>query len=645
MKHLRTNTVSKQLTGSPEKERTALLDILVNQNENGIFYLENDILVYTNDAFAKVLNISKTSSQTNSILSFLTEKNKEKMKYGLRALIDAEIGEFCNDFLFENERGEQSYFSIQLKIHKREADKLTLIGSSHDITTRVLRNKKAQDSKAMFDALYVNIVDGILIYDYNKEIITDCNRAALKIFGHKRKEDFLKRNRFQFVPKTSPLFSGEEDMHEATRDHGIRVRNGEAFKTPGVFVRANGDHMIVHATVVPTFRAYGEAFIVFQDSTQRVLAKKTQRKLEKRYREIFDNSHEGIVYMNANTFTPILCNQQSMKLFGVSSFEEFSKLNPNEYIVDEKLIEGQRPIEFYASKMRETVETGRTESVYRIKSQTGEIIRASIVMICDNRDRKDPKVICFIRDVTNLHEARLAINEKNEELEKYITANLQLENFAYFASHDLQTPLRSIVSFTQLLNRSLKGKISETEQEYMDFIIASSKNMRNLVNDLLSYSRVNTTSINLEEVNVEDLLNQLCLELTSVIEEKNASIDLTHLTCNITADGTKLRQVFQNLITNAIKFSDAEKSPRIKVKCEETENHWQFSVADNGIGIHPDFQERIFLLFKRLHNNSEYEGTGIGLAMVKKIVEQHNGKIWLESTVGEGSTFYFTVKK
>jgi len=149
----------------------------------------------------------------------------------------------------------------------------------------------------------------------------------------------------------------------------------------------------------------------------------------------------------------------------------------------------------------------------------------------------------------------------------------------------------------------------------------------------------------LEEINVRELLNQLCQELTTVIEEKNAKIELKNLRCVIRADATKIRQVFQNLITNAIKFTSEEKTPEVLINCGENETHWTFSVADNGIGIHPDFQERIFLLFKRLHNNNEYEGTGIGLAMVKKIVEQHNGKIWLESAVGEGSTFYFTIKK
>lgn len=641
MKNLNSKHQNNQSSESFEKEDSTLFDILVRQNNNGIFYLENDILIYTNNAFAKVFNTTSSLMQGKSISEFTKGDNRIQMENGVGELKKGEE-EFEQDFLFESENGEITYFSIQLKIQSRTDEKVTIVGSSHDVTNRVLKSKKAKDSQAMFDALYANIVDGIMIYDYNREKITDSNESALEIFAYETREEFHKQSRFQFVPEFSDIFPG--NLLEQTKDHGMRVRNGEAFKTAGIFVKADGKHIIVHATVVPTFRTHGEAFIIFQDITLRMMAKKEQRISENRYREIFDNSHEGIIYMDANSFFPIMCNEQSLRIFGVDSFEEFSQLSPEEYLVDE-LIGGMGPGEFYSSKVREAVETGRSESTCRIKNKQGDIIRVLVVMMCDQTDNKDPKVISFVRDVTNLHEAKVALNEKNKELEKYIVANLQLENFAYFASHDLQTPLRSMISFTQLLKRSLKGKISKGEQEYMDFIIGSSKNMRNLVNDLLSYSRVNTTSINLEKVNVEDMLSQLCLELTAIVEEKNAQIKLQSLQREITADATKLRQVFQNLITNAVKFSNQEQSPEININCQEKEDHWLFSVSDNGIGIHPDFQERIFLLFKRLHSNSEYEGTGIGLAMVKKIVEQHDGKIWLESAIGEGSTFYFTIKK
>jgi len=169
--------------------------------------------------------------------------------------------------------------------------------------------------------------------------------------------------------------------------------------------------------------------------------------------------------------------------------------------------------------------------------------------------------------------------------------------------------------------------------------------MRGLVNDLLSYSRVNTTKINLSDVNINYLLEELQSELASIIQEKKAEIVLRNIPEKVYADSMKLKQVFQNLITNALKFTKKGVASKIRITCKEQATQWLFSVKDNGIGIAPEFQDKIFLLFKRLHGNTDYEGTGIGLAMVKKIIEQHNGEIWLDSEEGEGATFWFTIKK
>lgn len=222
---------------------------------------------------------------------------------------------------------------------------------------------------------------------------------------------------------------------------------------------------------------------------------------------------------------------------------------------------------------------------------------------------------------------------------------MQLENFAYLASHDLQTPLRSIISFTQLLEKRLGSKLNKEESEYLEYIVQSGKNMRSLINDLLSYSRVNTTKINPSEINLRKLLFSVCTDLSSDIKDKEAYVEILEVPEMMVADETKIKQIFQNLLMNAIKFSRKGIAPEVKVNCLDMNTHWQFSIADNGIGIEPEYREKIFLLFKRLHVLTEYEGTGIGLAMVKKLVEQHEGKIWLESEFNEGSTFYFTVKK
>lgn len=237
------------------------------------------------------------------------------------------------------------------------------------------------------------------------------------------------------------------------------------------------------------------------------------------------------------------------------------------------------------------------------------------------------------------------LNQKNKELEKYIESNLQLENFAYIASHDLKAPVRTIVSFSQLLRKSAAEKLNKDEKDFLDFIIGATHNMQHLIEDLLTYARVNTQEHQTTTVNIGHLLSDIEGDLFAMINETEAKIAFKHYPATIQGDPTKLRRLFQNLIQNAIKFRRSGIAPEVQIEGIEQEKDWLFSVKDNGIGIEKAFYDKIFLLFRKLHNIGVYKGTGIGLALCKKIVEHHNGKIWLESVLGEGTTFYFTIKK
>lgn len=237
------------------------------------------------------------------------------------------------------------------------------------------------------------------------------------------------------------------------------------------------------------------------------------------------------------------------------------------------------------------------------------------------------------------------VNEKNQELQQYIDSNMQLENFAYIASHDLKEPLRTVGNFAELLKKRYADVLDQSGQEYLDFIVGGAKNMNHLIEDLLTYSRVTNQEHTLEEINLPDLLALIKHGISNFIEEKQATIQYEGIPSMLIANRTKLKQLFQNLIVNGIKFHKKETKPEIKIIAKEKEELWQFEIRDNGIGIDPDYHEKIFLLFKKLHGKKEYQGTGIGLALCKKIVEQHSGNIWVESTPGEGTSFFFTLKK
>ncbi|MFL7790843.1 MAG: ATP-binding protein [Anaerolineae bacterium] len=225
------------------------------------------------------------------------------------------------------------------------------------------------------------------------------------------------------------------------------------------------------------------------------------------------------------------------------------------------------------------------------------------------------------------------------ELER---SNKELEQFAYIASHDLQEPLRMVTSYLQLLERRYKGQLDESADDFIAYAVDGAARMQMLIQDLLTYSRVSTRARPFESVNCNDVLKHALTNLEIAIEESGAVTTFDDLP-TVMADATQLTQVFQNLVSNAIKFSKKEVPPRIHISAERKGAKWLFVVRDNGIGIAPEHTERVFLIFQRLHTREEYPGTGIGLAVCKKIVERHGGHIWVKSELGNGSRFYFTI--
>jgi PAS domain S-box-containing protein len=241
-------------------------------------------------------------------------------------------------------------------------------------------------------------------------------------------------------------------------------------------------------------------------------------------------------------------------------------------------------------------------------------------------------------DITERKKAEEALKEYSMNLKR---SNEDLERFAYIASHDLQEPLRNVVSFSQLLSRRYKEKISADADEYIGYIVEGGKRMQALVQDLLEYSRVNTRGQAFEPVVCEEIVERVTRNLQSQIQESDAVI-ITDPLPRVMADPSQIYLVFQNLIANAIKFRRENIQPHIRISAERADGMWKFAVRDNGIGIDPAFYTRIFEIFQRLHTREKYPGTGVGLAIVKRIIERHGGEIWVESETGKGSTFSFT---
>ncbi len=329
----------------------------------------------------------------------------------------------------------------------------------------------------------------------------------------------------------------------------------------------------------------------------------------------------------------IYANDALYKMYGYNKDDFFKILSFIDIVVpeDRERLRKQLSKRLSGTEMSDTGETA-------IICKDGHIINIEYsVKTIKIEDRM--QTLSVIRDITTRKQSEEELKHKAEEL---IRSNKELEQFAYVASHDLREPLRTISSYVQLLESRYKNKLDDDADEFIKYTVEGVQRMDKLINDLLSYSRVRKTN-EMEWVDCSAIIKTVITNINDVIHENNVKIVVDTLP-KIKSNALQMTQLFQNLITNAIKFH-SDKPPEIHISATEREKEWLFSISDNGIGIDEKYAKKIFVVFQRLHSRSEYEGTGIGLAICKKIVEQHGGEIWFESKINQGTTFYFTIKK
>jgi light-regulated signal transduction histidine kinase (bacteriophytochrome) len=244
----------------------------------------------------------------------------------------------------------------------------------------------------------------------------------------------------------------------------------------------------------------------------------------------------------------------------------------------------------------------------------------------------------ILAELSAVRAANTSLETRTADLQR---SNSELEQFAYVASHDLQEPLRKVASFCQLLQRRYAGRLDAKADEYIEHAVDGAKRMQALINDLLAFSRVGRTAQQREPVSCGLLLAQAWANLAPEVRRSHATIEQGELPV-VLGEASLLTAVFQNLLSNALKFR-GDRPPRISVSARRDGQYWLFSFADNGIGIDPQYADRIFVIFQRLHDRATYPGTGIGLAMVRKIIEYHGGRVWLDETATAGTRFCFTL--
>ncbi|MBW4509878.1 MAG: PAS domain S-box protein [Scytonematopsis contorta HA4267-MV1] len=395
--------------------------------------------------------------------------------------------------------------------------------------------------------------------------------------------------------------------------------------------------------------------IFFQDITPRKRAELALKAQEERWQLAIDGSNDGIWDYDLQTHQIFLSPRCFEILgYGGNEIETFDKWVSLVHPEDKQKL--QQAFEAHLNH-----QTSRYSCEYRMhcKDESYKWLLSRGQALWDEQG-VPIRAVGSVTDITDRKLAQFALQQAKQDLEikvKERTAQLQqsleelersnkeLENFAHIASHDLQEPLRAITAYTHLLKEEYSSNFDADAQEYMSFITDGAARMRQLIQDLLSYSRVNKRELILTSVDCNFIINQVINNLKVSIAESHATITYDSLP-TVNADRNQLVQLFQNLISNAIKFRGSEE-PKIHicalVSTQELKNCWLFSVRDNGIGIKSQYLERIFEIFRRLHTYDELPGTGIGLAICKKIVEHHDGRIWAKSEFGSGTTFYFTL--
>jgi PAS domain S-box-containing protein len=358
-----------------------------------------------------------------------------------------------------------------------------------------------------------------------------------------------------------------------------------------------------------------------------------RKKAETRFRALLESAPDAMVIVNSDGFIE-LANTRTERLFGYSRLELVGQsvdvlvpqdLRGGHFAHRDRFFADPRPREMGAGFDLMAVRKDGTQFPVEISLSPlegpGEI-----------------SVTAAIRDVGERKRSEQQLSEKMTELRQ---SNEALEQFAHIASHDLQEPLRMVASYTQLLSKRYKGRLDADADEFIAYAVDGTQRMKRLIEDLLVYSRAGRSAPAAKELDSEDALREALGNLQAAIEESEAQVTWNALP-KVTAAELQLVQLFQNLVGNAIKYRGA-RVPRILVAARNTATEWIFSVADNGIGIEAKYFDRVFVIFQRLHGRGEYEGTGIGLAICKRILQQQGGRIWVESEFGTGSTFYFAL--
>lgn len=495
-----------------------------------------------------------------------------------------------------------------------DGDIIGMVGITLDITERKRSEEELKKSRKFFETVIENIPDTITLRDSEQRFVL-ANQAYCNITGVTKHE-----------------IIGKKGEYKETNDKVFQT--GRMIESPELtYTGVDGVRHYVHSKKVPLTDESGNithVLTISRDITERKRAEEKIRQAEKEWRDSFNSLGDAMIVVDTN-FVIERVNKAAEELVG----------KPKEEIIGMKCYNVFHNIDNPARNcpLKKSLKTKKVETVERYEQKFGRYFSGKSSPILDENG-EIIKSVYLMRDITERKRAEKELEKYTKELER---VNQDLEDFTSTVSHDLKAPLRSIQAFNTLLMEDYADTLDETGRGYLNKVKGAVERMSVQIEDLLTLSRVGRKFIEIETVDMNELLEEIKTDISARIEERGGEVVVGKLP-PISTQRIWLKELFTNLIDNGLKFNRADK-PKVEVSCEEREQDYLFKVEDNGIGIEEKYLDKIFMLFERLHSLSEYEGTGAGLAICKKIVEGLGGALRVESKPGEGSTFCFTMDK
>jgi PAS domain S-box-containing protein len=524
-------------------------------------------------------------------------------------------------------------------IRDARGDVVSCLEIVRNITERKQAEEALRQSREELRKMFESVTDGIMVTDF-KGVITEANQGTMEMHGFASKDELVGRNALKLV--------APRDRERMTNSMREALKQGTVRGVEHTLLKADGSEFPAELSTSVLKDASGNAvahITIVRDITERKRMEESLRDSEEKLRKIFESVTDGISVIDLKgRITEV--NQRAVEMHGFSSKDRllgksaFELVAPRDH---EKITANMKKaikqgaiigVEYTLLKADGSEFPGEL-STSALKDASGNVLgHITIVRDITERKRAEEEREALLQDIT----------KSNQKLE---AANKELQDFVYVASHDLREPLRKISSFGTLLQDSLKGKLDEDQQENFEFMIDGAQRMQDMIDDLLTYSRLTTRAKPPQQVFLNEVIENLKkLELATLLEETGGTIHIPEPLPPVQADPIQMNQLFQNLIGNGLKFHKEGIPPEITIRAHGVENKMiRIEVEDNGIGIDEQYHEQLFVMFKRLHSRAQYEGTGIGLAVCKKIVERHGGNIGVKSTPGKGSTFWFTLPR